>query len=813
MFRNYLAAALRNLVRNRLFTILNIVGLAAGFTAFVLIAVYVRDELTFDRWIPEHERTYLVQQTDATPGRAFQYLDATPAEFAAWMKLDYPGIEHIARIIVAAGGGSGNFRRGDIEGSDQLDWADPAFFKVLKLPALYGDLSAALDNPGDLVLTRKLAEKYFGRADVVGETLEFDRQHVMKITAVLEDIPSNSNISLGFIGSGRTSYGLLSELDAKPQAEDSFLIYGFTYFKLKPGASIDEIRKDMDAFVLRHKRPSPEIMRTFPLVAIADVHLSSGNNFLTKPRGSLATIRAISAVGFLIVAIACINFVNLMTARATRRAVEVGVRKAVGAARRNLILQFLGESFIYVALAVLAAHALAYLAVPLLATFLQRTLMFGLLSEPSWLITSIGGTLIVAAAAGAYPAFVLSAFRPAIVLKTGDMRGSGSGRVRETLVVLQFAVLVGLAITTGVITRQTFYALNDGLRFDTDQVVIQFTNCKGAFDEEAARLPGVRAAACGSYFALNIGGDIANDAFLPDGTTVSVSMHSVAPGHLELYGLAPLAGRFFTNAAADVGPPRTLYGGTFDDAPDGWQTRMVINEAAVRRLGFASPEAAIGQTVKFGPRGGSSEIIGIVADFATDSARRPANATSYFVDPDSYSMVSIKLDGSQIPETLKALDALWKEVGDPRPIQRNFVSQIVEDMYRDIRLQSQMFAVFAGIAMFIACLGLLGLASFIAEQRTKEIGIRKVMGASQADVLRIIVWQFTKPVLLANVIAWPVAGFLMQRWLEGFADHIELSLWMFIAASALALVIAIATVLGHALIVARAQPVTALRYE
>jgi putative ABC transport system permease protein len=359
-----------------------------------------------------------------------------------------------------------------------------------------------------------------------------------------------------------------------------------------------------------------------------------------------------------------------------------------------------------------------------------------------------------------------------------------------------------------VVQRQIGFALNEGLRFDKEQLLAIKTSCQGAFLDEVRRLPGVRAAACSDSMPLQRLVTV-GEAFGPDGTYVSIRNDAIAPGLMEMLGVHPLAGRFFS-----------------PDHPEESQNRrrdsdfagpIIINETALRRFHFRSPQAALGQVLRHqqGPQalGDASQIIGVAPDVPLGSVRYPVEPTVYNSDAGNFRMMAVKLAGRQVPETLSAIDALWKNLGEPRPINRVFVDQELQELYLGDVRQGQMFTAFAGIALLIACLGLLGLAAFTAERRTKEIGVRKAMGASHGQIMRMLLWELTRPVLVANLVAWPVSLYLMSRWLAGFTYHITLSWWMFLASGLLALLVAWVTVSTHAFLVARARPATALRYE
>ncbi len=808
MFRNYLATAIRNLVRNRLYGAINITGLTVGFAAALLIGLFVRDEFSYDTWMRDHERIFMITETMYTPGRSPFESHQVPAELAELMKLDFPEIETIARV---AEGASAALRRGDIEANETIYWADPEIFDVLSLSSVVGDLKTALSHPDGIVLTRRMATKYFGAENPIGATIELNREHAMTVHAVIEDLPPNTHLTTDIFASGLAAQSFMAHRKANPGSRGDWVTGSFTYLKLAPGASSEKFESSLPAFLERHFEVGRVSLWVTP---VSSVHLQPDNSSnAMKPASNPSTARALAGVGVLLLLIASINFVNLMTARATRRAIEVGVRKVTGAARMQLVLQFVGESILYAVAAALAAVMLVEALLPSFNAFLDRSISLAYADDLLLSGGVAGMVVVVGALAGFYPAFVLSSYRPTAVLKTALSLHSGTDRVRKVLVALQFAILIGLIVGVSAIYRQSSFALNEGLRVNKDQVLIVATNCSNTFPERVRALPGVRAAACAERSGLNFGSSNfpVNRA---GGEPLNIARYPVDFGFLELYGLKPLAGRFFDREHGSEARP------LFSASANG--PAIVINQTAARRLGFASPEEAVGLSISPAlppgilPDGISNpafRIIGVVPDFSLDSIHSLVSPSLYYVDPETFQWLSIKLTGDRLPETLQAIDALWKEAGDPRPITRLFLDQEIQKVYLDIQRQSALFAAFAGIAVLTACLGLFGLSAFTAEQRTKEIGIRKSMGATRRDILRLILWQFAKPVLWANLIAWPIAYFVMQRWLEGFAYHIDLAPWTFIGASALALSIAIITVLGHALLVARAQPIAALRYE
>ena len=812
MFRNYLAAALRNLVRNKLYAAINIVGLSVGFAAALLIALFARDELTYDRWLPAFERTYRLTGYSIANNIKLSF-DLAPFAAVEALKQEIPEIEAITRMI--SDYTSRSVRRGDREFLETVTWADPNAFDLLQLRGIAGDLHAALADPDGVVLTRSLARKYFDRDAPIGEMVEVGRQYSAHITAVLEDLPSNTHLNLGEIASTLSAHAPEDIRDINRM--DSF---GHIYLRFVSGdigrAAVQRLRQGLPAFNDRH----PEVQhRRFPfwvedLVPIADIHLRPATIGAMKPSGSADSAYSALAIAIVIMAVAGFNFVNLTTARATRRAGEIGVRKVSGAMRRQLIAQFIGESVIYTALGMAAAVGLAALMLPLFNGFLQRTIALNFIDDPVLLAAILVTTALVGISAGAYPAFVLSRFSSANVLKKARAQRS---RSREALVAAQFAVLIVLALVSVSIHRQVNYATTAALRFDKDQILLINRACLPPLVAEIRTLPGVRDVACTS--GGFIGADGAAEIIGPDGTKVRSQMGSLDFDAFELYGLRPVAGRLFSAAfGSDAMPNGEKFVGP---------GALVINESMSRALGFQRPEEAVGQTLRsklpFNTNTEhvetASEIVGVVEDFKLlkpQSLREPAAPAIFLVWPwdlQRSGTINVKLAGNEIPETLAAIDGLWKKLGRPRPIERVFLDQTIDDLYREFTRLGQTTGLFAVVAVFISCLGLFGLAAFAAEQRTKEIGVRKALGADKADIVRLMLWEFCRPVLWGSCIAWPGGYFIMRRWLDGFADRIDIGLWMFPAATGLALAIAVVTVIGHALLVARAQPVTALRYE
>jgi putative ABC transport system permease protein len=802
MLHNPITAALRDISRDWFYGGIMILGLAAGFAAAVLIGLYVHSEYSFESFISGYEQVYRLETDEPGPGPEPQPTAFSFHSSAAQVALDFPEVEQVARLALS----SRWVGKDEAAFWERVAWVDPEFFSVLPFPVLAGDPVAALHQPDGVVLTRSMALKHFGQDAPIGETLlvqHVDRDptiYPMIVGAVLEDPPGETHIEqFKIFAAGLAAWSRISELD---QMSGAFPAGEWTYVRLRSGALADDVRAGLPDFAARHY---PDY--GFRLEAIQDLHLSA----------DLRAVNAgIAAVGVLIIVVAAINFVMLITARGTRRAVEVGIRKTLGARRRELILLFIGEALVYVIVALVVGLAIVKMALPPIDVFLERSIAFDLLSDPGLAAAIVGAALLTGLISGLYPAAVLSGVRPASALKGGSVRLMGSTQVRQTLVIAQFAILTGLIIVAATIWRQTAFALDNFDQLNENQVITAISPCEPAFKQELRAISGVSAVSCGSEAAA---GPLGLPTTVRDAAEETITIYSatIEVGFFELHGLRPLAGRFF---AEDRGQDMVL--ALADRDPEALPT-VVLNESGVRRLGFASPEAAVGQSLDWlrpfsAPPGSSppfrsSEVVGVVADFNLANLRFPVEPTMYYVDPPRTGSVWALLDESRVQETLRSIDDLWRRTGNVRPLYREFLSDQMLPGYRDVIVQGRIIAASTGLAILIACLGLFALVVFTTERQTKEVGVRKVMGASSLDVVRLLLWRFTKPVLWANLIAWPLAFWAASRWLEGFAYRVSLPFWLFLTASASALLLAWATIGTKAWLAAHARPATAIRHE
>jgi putative ABC transport system permease protein len=793
VFRNCLAAALRHLARNKLYSAISVLGLAVGLCTALLAALVVHDRLSQDHFIPGYGRIYMAVTTITPPGSSTMNFPRTAAFLGPELALKFSEIQAVTRLVP----GSVTFRRANVEVKEPVYWADPDAFEVLPLPVLAGNLKSALTRPDAIVLPRSIARKYFGRDAPLGETLMVNGSQLLSVTAVIEDLPANeTHLQTGIFMSGLAPWSPIYQDDVSNKTIPHYVgVDTQTYLKLAPHASPERLLDAMPEMtkVLLATAP-PGWKQDQQLVRLDRLNAHPG---LNPGFASELLMLTITGVGILVIAV--VNFVNLLTARATRRAKEVSIRKLAGAQRRVLVLQFLTESTVYVIAAVLIAVALTELLLPYVDAFLTAGATFRYWQQPALIGATTLGALLLGALVGAYPALVLSAFRPLRVLTGETRQGRGAALMRQVLVSAQFAILIGLIIAAAVVYMQRRFATQVTLRVSSDQMLLIFAPCSSAFTSRLRALPGVRTLACSSSTLLGDEGinvQLVNDRL---GVLQFFFPIAVDPSVFELYGV-----RTVTGTRPPAGPAATYY---------------LVNETAARRLGFTRPADVIGfqlpRTIPVPGGSATVPVVGVVEDFWLGSVDHRMYAQTFEVTPNDprYRLISVKLAGPLIPETLSAIDRIWKSAGARDPIVREFLDDHMQTKYLDVLREAQLFGIFSGVAVVLACLGLLGLAASIAERRTREIGIRKALGADTGNIIQLLLRQFAMPVLWANLIAWPLTAYAMHRWLQGFAYHVELAVWLFPAAAALALLIALLTVSSHSILVARAKPVAALRYE
>jgi putative ABC transport system permease protein len=792
MIKNYLRVAFRNLWRHKGFSMLNILGLTIGMSACFLIFLYVRFELSYDDFHTKADRIYNVVTDINNPSETLHFGVVAPAMPVAAQR-DFPEIEKQVRF------NNGNIlvRRGDLKiQEDNMAFADSTFFEIFDFPLLRGDPATALRGPLTVVLSETAAKKYFGTADPMGQhLLVFGDGQPATVTGIMKDMPENTEMKTDMLMSMYNGPGDSSR-------DKNWGGFGvMCYFLLKPHTNAQVLQKKFPAFLENH---IGKFMKdnnqtyTYILEPLKDYYLKStpGN-----ARGSLTNIYVFSIVGVFILLIAGINFVNLTTARSTERAREVGIRKVIGAERRQLTGQFLGESVILCLIAFLLSVGVCAALLPSFNFLAGKTISTGIFHHPGYILALLLIGLGIGLLAGIYPALVLSAFQPIIVLKGRFATGARGLLLRKGLVISQFTISIGLIVATLLVADQLNYMRQQELGFSKEQEMVIDTHGddhRDALKQEIKTLPGVVSTAMSSSTpgtgAMNAYSILQNQK--GEMQICSPDLFFVDFDFIPQYQLKIVAGRAFSQAFGS----------------DTTQS-MVLNERAVKMLGYHAPQDAIGRN--FDQWGRKGKIIGVVKDFHYEGLQQEIRPLSLRIEPQGCSELSVKVNASNLKNTVAAIEKTWHKVIPNRPFSYFFVDEMFDRQYRAEDRFGRLFLYFAVLAILISCLGLLGLASYSTLQRTKEIGVRKVLGASVSGLVGLLSKDFLVLVGIAFVVATPVSYILMKRWLAGFAYRIDIfsAWWIFLLGGLLALTIALLTISFQAIRAAVANPVNALRTE
>jgi putative ABC transport system permease protein len=811
MWRNYLIIALRTARNNPLYTLINVSGLSFGMAAAMLIFLYVRYETHYDRWIPASDRIYQLQTRIKVMGPEPVDSALAPHVAAETLAREFPQIE-----AVTAAASQRSTVKGAGEPLDrQVLFADPNFLAFFGLPILRGD-QRALSDPASVVLTQNEAARLFGASDPLGRTIEMEtegRKRPLRVTGVIANLPLDSHLDLGLIAR-------FNAADANPAFPPWGATDSYVYARLRPGADAAAIDARLPAFEKRNLGPLDEAF-DYRLAPIRDIHLAPPVQGAMRPGGDPVAVKAFTAIAGLILLIACFNFTNLTTARASQRAREIGLRKALGASRRQLLQQFMAESMLFAALGTLGGLILVELLLPYFNGLLGLDLSLTYFGRMGILLPALGLTLLVGAASGFYPAVYLSSFQPGRVLRAAPVAGaSGAGRLRQLLVVGQFAVAIALIACAGIVYAQTVFARQNDPGFQPrGLLVIENLWMPGAkpaasaLRDEMRKLPGVTRLAM-SGGALDAGSRVVSEVRRPgtkDAQTLNIA--SIDYGTVGTMGIPLLAGRDFSPMMAADTVPEAASVATRSGLPAPARTRfnVLLDATAARRLGFSDPEKALGEELIMAQ--GHGDIVGVVGDVRYGSLRDPPAPTLYLRDEGALSALLLRYEHTDPAALARSAERIWRKLAADTPFHAEFAEDSLSRYYDADALRGQMFAIAAALAVTIACLGLFGLTAFTIERRKLEIAIRKVFGARDRDIAFLMVREFSRPVLAANLVAWPVAWWLMRDWLNGFSERIVLHPGWFLAAGALALLIAALTTGGHALRASRAHPAQILRNE
>jgi len=793
MFKNNLKIAFRNLWKHKAFSFINIMGLTVGMSACFLIALYVYFELSYDGFHTKADRIYRLVTDIKSPSETLN-VDVTSWSFAPNIKNDFPEVEAFIRVNSA----NVMIRKGNIQFQDEkIMFADSSLFSVFDFKLIKGNPETALKDQLSIVLTGKAAIKYFGKTDPLGQTLLFsDAALPATITGIMKDIPENSQIKGDvFISMSTFTQRMNDKLD------ENWSDFGaVTYLLLKPGSLAKSLEKKFPAFIQNHAGKmlkETSMLYILSLEQLKDIHLYTTR--IGSEKGSATNIYIFSAAAIFILLTAGINFINLSTARSAERAKEVGIKKVVGASRWLLARQFISESVLISMIAFVFSVVISSALLPLFNNLAGKTISDGILSNLSFVASLFILAVSVGVLAGIYPAVILSSFEPVLVLK-GRFATSLKGIfLRKGLVIFQFSISIILIITTLVIYSQMIFMRNRDLGFNKEQMlIIDSANDpkKQTFQESLSGLSGIKSVAASS----SIPGGAYDGAY----SEIENKSGDLQVGHLGLYlvdfeyipqyKLKLVAGRKF-------------------DKKFGTDTTkaMIINEATVRLLGYSSSQDAIGK--RFKQWGQEGKIIGVIKDFHFISLHETIKPLTMRINPAECPLISVKIESGNLNNTIAAIEKQWKFVMPNRPFKYYFMDEFFDRQYRSDERFEKLFFNFAILAIFISCLGLLGLASYSTQQRTKEIGVRKVMGASTGSIIRLLSGDFLKLVLFAFLIASPLAYFGMQNWLQKFAYQTEIKWWVFALAATLSITIAFATISFQSIKAALMSPVKSLRME
>ena len=798
MIQNYLKVALRNIKRSKGFSFINIAGLSVGMVCFILIMLFVKYELSYDRYHENADDIYRVVMK--TPGSIYlgtDWWNCTPGALKAALMGECPEISRIARVR-GYGGMINHENMHNIENRFYI--VDPEFLEIFTFPLIEGDPKTALSEPLNLLLTQEMAEKYFGDENPIGKILNLDGQYDFRITGILKNTPANSHFKFDFLASFKTHDTIYCGRK-NPVGQWGNNLYS-TYI---------QVRKDINRESFESKFPVPEkkysgreTSAEFYVQPLMDIHLKSHMIGELEANGDIRYVYLFSAVAFLIMLIACLNYMNLSTARFAKRSKEVGVRKVVGAGRLDLIRQFLGESIVLSFISLSISIVFVKLLLLAFSSFVQRELSFEFFGSAYSLLSLICIAVAVGIVSGIYPAFFLSSFKPVSVIK--NVFGAGSkanSSLRNSLVVFQFIISIALLFCTIVIYDQLKYINKKDLGFKKEHIVIvdiydnnlrrnyeplknELLQYHKISDITVSRQSPAYITAAGS---AEWEGETEDDDIIFYTTFVDYNF-------LDFYGIKLLEGRNFSKEiTSDVGKA------------------YILNKTAVETIGWEDP---VGKRFRRREKE-LGVVIGVVDDFHFQEFRSKVQPLVIKrIDSNrawTVGCFSIKISSEDIPGTLSFIEEKYKEFSSDYPFTYSFLDEKIDRMYRSEQRLGKSFVYFTVLAVFIACLGLFGLAAFAAEQRTKEIGIRKVMGASVSNIILKLSLEFVKWVILANIIAFPVGYFGMNKWLQNFAYKIDIGIWTFILSGTLASIIALITVIHQVFKAATANPVDSLRYE
>ena len=800
MFLNYLKVALRNIVRQKGYAFINIAGLAIGMACTILIFFYILDELSYDKYHEKADRIYRLVQL-LNPGTEYEYETIVQSALYAPLLLEeIPEVEAAARIYAPKIWGK-NVLLGYKDKkfyTSELIFADDSFFKMFSFPFIKGDPDTVFPDPLSIVITEKAAERYFSGEDPVGKVITYDNEHQFKVTGVLKNIPRNSHFTFDF-AVPMESYPVVKKERLEKWTNNAFA----TYVQLPENYNVTQLEAKIPSLIASHR--GKEVTTKFWFQPLTRIHLHSHLNDELGINSDIRYVYIFIVVALFVLSIACMNFINLSTARSTLRAREVGIRKTVGANRYQLIKQFLFEAIIISLIALAVGLVLVRIFMPFFFEMLGGQVDLSFISIYTYIAVIAVIVLFTGVLSGSLPAFFLSSFNLLLVLKGRFLTGKqGKSKLRKWLVVAQFTISIILIICTGIIYDQLNYIQSSSLGFNKESVVVIPTHrdseviskteiLKTAFEKGAdissvtlsSQTPGIKLFDRDAQTE----GDAKDDW---------KSMKSLWVGYdfIKTYEISLLAGRGFSK---DFGT----------DA----QKAFILNETAVKTFGFSSPENAVGKRIDLNHGRKVGTVIGVTRDFHFMSLHSKIDPIIMHIEPDRFYYISARINDQNVSAALDYLEKTWGEILPQRPFDYFFLDRDYSKQYHSDQFVGSLLSYFSGIAILISCLGLFGLAAFMAERRVREIGIRKVFGASISNIVGLLLKEFSKGVVIANIIAWPTAYIIMDKWLRGFEYRISIGFEIFVISGLVVLAIALITVTFQAIKAALTNPVEVLKYE
>lgn len=808
MIRNFIVTALRNISRSKFYTLLNILGLSVGIAAFIFILLFIRDELTYDKYNSKHERIARIE-SDFTISNKHESFAIVPIPMGPAFKMEFPEVENFVRLTDV---GNVLIRYGDKENYEEgFGFADSSLFEIFDFEFVLGSQEKALTEPFTIVLTDKIANKYFGDENPIGEMITTGSGNSYKVTAVVEELPSNTHLKFDAYLSVTTLQELYGADRFNSMEPLSFWNIGvYTFLLLNENSSMETIYEKFPAFYEKYMKPiGDQINASFELrhTMLAGTHFTTGLG-AEQPTGNMAYVYIFSAVAVFILLLAVINYMNMATARSAKRSREVGMRKVVGAFRGQLIWQFLSESLLMAIFAMIIAVLLVIILLPDFNTLSGKVMEMSRLLEPSLILIIIGIVVLVGIVSGSYPAFYLSNFRPIAVLK-GRNGGTGkrSGNMRRVLVVIQFFIAIVMIIGTLVVSNQINFLRKKDLGFTKEGLVVlelqdsTFRSKVETFKEELMQSPAI----LGATNSTGIPGQlnwiqVVRVEMEDEMSDNAMMLAQVDYDYADVLDLEIIKGRNLDKKM-----------GTDDTAA------VLINETGIKEFGWE--DDPIGKKIQYGfdlqgDPGRTMKVIGVVKDFHFKSLHNKIEPVILFISPVPRYFLTIRTEQNKLKDALAFIEEKWNAFDAGRPFEYNMLTGMMDEMYEAEKKLSTLFMIATALTIFIALLGLLGLSSFIAEQRTKEIGIRKVLGASVNDIMKLLSKEFVILIIIGFVLAVPIAWWRLDIWLkDSFVYFTDISWLTFIYAGLLAFGIGILTISYHIMRAATGNPVDAIKYE